>query len=91
MGLSYGFILWVYPMHFINRFISWVLQRKLSNGLFVRTKLYNLCCPASPCPPCITMSPSPRDPNPGNPTVPLIRTFNPDSCQRFRQLLSQWF
>ena len=28
--------------------------------------------------------------DPGNRTVPLIRTFNPDSCQRFRQLLSQW-
>jgi hypothetical protein len=32
MGLSYGFISWVYPMHFNNRFISWVYLMGLSYG-----------------------------------------------------------
>ncbi len=90
-----GFIQWVYPTGLAEKVIQWVypmgLAEKVINGLLVRTKLYNLCCPASRCPPRASPCPRHPNPNPGNPTVPLIRTFNPDSCQRFLQLLSQWF
>jgi len=88
IGLSDAFIRCICQMGLFNVFIRCICQMGLSYGS-CREILYNLCCPASPCPrhPCPR---HPCDPNPGNRTVPLIRTFNPDSCQRFRQLLSQW-
>jgi hypothetical protein len=65
MGLSNGFIQWVYPMGLSNGFIQVscreVIQEWLSDG-FTHLFWINLCCPASLCP---------RHPNPSH-------TVNPD-------------
>ena len=69
-----GFIQCVYPM---NGFIRCVYPMGLAEKYFIIfVVLHQHSIP-------VTLDPSNR-------TVPLIRTFIPDSCQRFRQLLSQW-